>query len=167
MSIARTLSRIGIAKNYGGNSRFAEVSKACRFGNHYPFAFHESINGQTFSTKKRAKWRACFNDLTVGTAAKFQPWRALNRRLTLFMTNTRPRRRTTRQFWSRFLSDLSELTTFIALFQRATAKFQVADHMHSFIRCQRQGWPSSGATAPQKNWPRIFIHGQVQGGTGN
>ncbi len=42
-----------------------------------------------------------------------QPWRALKRRWVLFMTYTRPLRRTTRQSRCRFLSERSEFLTFI------------------------------------------------------
>src|ERR1700722_4866469 len=48
--------------------------------------------------------------------AEAQPCRALKRGLTLLITKTRPRRRTTRQFLSRFFSVFSELTIFMAGF---------------------------------------------------
>jgi hypothetical protein len=70
MSIARTLSRIGIARNYGGNSRITDVSKACQFGDRYKFDFYESIGGRTFDTKTSAPNGALVSSiLTVGTAA--------------------------------------------------------------------------------------------------
>ncbi len=45
-----------------------------------------------------------------------QPWRALKRGFRLLMTYTRPRRRTTRQPFSRSFAVFSELMTFIVAF---------------------------------------------------
>ncbi len=51
-------------------------------------------------------------------AARAQPWRALKRGFFLLITKTRPRRRTTWQFFSRFFAVLSEFTTFMSLLPR-------------------------------------------------
>ena len=52
---------------------------------------------------------------TLRLSAWDQPWRALNRRWVLLITYTRPLRRTTRQSRWRFLSERSELRTFMAV----------------------------------------------------
>ena len=44
---------------------------------------------------------------------RIYPWRAFMRGFFLFITYTRPRRRTTRQFLSRVLADFKELRIFI------------------------------------------------------
>ena len=43
-----------MAKKDGGNSRFADVGKACQFGDRYLLDFYEIIKGQAFSIKKSA-----------------------------------------------------------------------------------------------------------------
>src|SRR5579875_739516 len=72
-------------------------------------------------------------------AGEAQPWRALSRGLALLITKTRPLRRTTRQFLSRFFRDLSELTIFIsaALQQPAAITALPADQPGQALRRDR------------------------------